>query len=32
MDFGLALWGADFTEGIYADYDLKESRDLLKII
>ncbi|MBS5950008.1 MAG: HAD-IA family hydrolase [Clostridium sp.] len=32
MDFGLALWGADFTEGIYADYDLKESKDLLKII
>lgn len=32
MDFGLALWGADFTEGIYADYDLKESKDLLKIV
>ncbi|MDU5111059.1 MAG: HAD-IA family hydrolase [Clostridium sp.] len=32
MDFGLALWGADSTEGIYADYSLKESKDLLKIV
>lgn len=32
MDFGLALWGADFTEGIYAEYDLKETKDLLKIL
>lgn len=32
MDFGLALWGADFIEGINADYDLKEPNDLLKII
>ena len=31
MDFGLALWGADFTEGINADYDLKEPKDLLEI-
>ncbi|VYT82161.1 HAD-IA family hydrolase [Clostridium tertium] len=31
MDFALALWGADFTEGIHADYDLKEPKDLLKI-
>lgn len=32
MDFGLALWGADFTEGIDAEYDLKETKDLLKIL
>lgn len=32
MDFGLALWGADFTEGIHADYDLKEPKDLFKIL
>ena len=32
MDFGLAWWGADFTEGIDAEYDLKETKDLLKIL
>jgi N-acetyl-D-muramate 6-phosphate phosphatase len=30
MDFGIAMWGADSLDGIEADFNLKEPRDILK--
>lgn len=30
MDFGIAMWGADSLDGIEADFNLKEPKDILK--
>ena len=32
MDFAFALWGATSTEGIHADFNLNEPKDLLKVL